>query len=89
MELPEYAPVRFDRISTREELFEVLEMLGGFEEPEGTELPSKCDLLTCIGTDPTVSAAEMLDTATSNEERLLMEIEPFTALRSTKAERIN
>ena len=90
MKLPNYAPVRSDRTSTREELFEVLEMLGGFEEPQDTELASTCDLFTSFGADPTISAAQILDGATSNEERLLMEMEPFiTALRSTGAERIN
>lgn len=89
MKLPEYAPATPDRISTREELFEVLEMLGGFEEPQDSELESTCDLLACLDTDPTVAAREMLEADTSNEERLLMEIEPFRVLRGAKAPRIN
>jgi len=89
MKLPEYAPTTPDRISTREELFEILEMLGGFEEPQDRELESTCDLFTCLDIDPTVTAAEPLERGTSTEERLLMEIEPFTRLRSGKAQRIN
>jgi hypothetical protein len=89
MKLPEYAPTTPDRLSTREELFEILEMLGGFEEPQDSGLGSTCDLLTCLDTDPTITAAEPLEAGTSTEERLLMEIEPFSALRSAKAQRIN
>lgn len=89
MKQPEYAPGSSDRISTREELFEVLEMLGGFEEPQDSEMESACDLFTCLDTDPTIMAADNLEADTSNEERLLMEIEPFVALRSGKAQRIN
>jgi hypothetical protein len=86
MKLPEYAPSTSDRISTREELFEVLELLGGFEEPQGTESTPKCDLFSCLEPDPTTSPAEILDALTSSEERLLTEIEPF---KNRKAERIN
>lgn len=88
MKLPEYAPATSDRISTREELFEVLELLGGFEEPQAAELAPNCDLFTCLEADPPESPAEILDALTS-EERLLMEIEPFNSLLSRKAERIN
>jgi hypothetical protein len=86
MKLPQYAPAPSDRISTREELFEVLEMLGGFEEPQVNEALSS-DLLSCLSTDPTVSAAEMVDA--SNEEHLLVELEPFSVLRSSKVQRIH
>ena len=89
MKQPEYVAGSSDRISTREELFEVLEMLGGFEEPQDSEMESTCDLFRCLEADPTIMAADNLEADTSNEERLLMEIEPFTALRSPKAERVN
>ena len=37
MKLPEYAPSMSDRVSTREELFEVLELLG-ITQPEAAEV---------------------------------------------------
>jgi hypothetical protein len=89
MKLPEYAPSTFDRASTREELFEVLELLGGFEEPQEPELGQTGDLLACLETDQTASPAELLDDVCTSEERLLLEIEPFNSLLSRKAERIN
>ncbi len=89
MKLPEYAPATADRASTREELFQVLELLGGFEEVQGTEPASSCDLFTCLEAEPTVSAAEIFDQGTTREERLLLEIEPFSSLLDRKAERIN
>ena len=95
MKLPEYAPATSDRISTREELFEVLEMLGGFEEPQDSELESSCELLTCLDTGATrldtgatMKAGDTLEEC-SSAERLLMEIDPFTTLRGVKAQRIN
>ena len=81
MKLPEYAPATSDRVSTREELFQILELLGGFEEA--------CELLARLEAEPTVSPAEILDQATTSEERLLLEIEPFSSLLDRKGERIN
>ena len=89
MKLPEYAPAAADRVSTREELFQVLELLGGFEEVQGTEPAPTCDLFSCLDAEPTLSPAEIIDQATSSEERLLLEIEPFSSLLDRKAERIN
>jgi hypothetical protein len=89
MKLPEYAPATPDRVSTREELFQVLELLGGFEEVQGTEPAPAGDLLACLEGGPTLSPAELLDQATTSEERLLLEIEPFSSLLDRKAERIN
>jgi hypothetical protein len=90
MKLPEYAPATPDRVSTREELFQVLEQLGGFEEVQGTEPAPARELLACLEAEPTLSPAEILDqVATSVEERLLLEIEPFGSLLNRKAERIN
>jgi hypothetical protein len=89
MKLPEYAPATPDRVSTREELFQVLELLGGFEEVQGTEPAPACDLLAYLEGGPTLSPAEVLDQATTSEERLLLEIEPFSSLLDRKAERIN
>lgn len=89
MKLPEYAPAGADRVSTREELFQVLELLGGFDEVQGTEPGPTCDLFTCLEAEPTVSPAEILDQVTTREERLLLEIEPFSSLLDRKAERIN
>jgi hypothetical protein len=88
MKLPEYAPSTSDRTSTRQELFEVLELLGGFEEPEDTEPAQTQDLLASLEADPTVFPGEV-DEAISSEERILLEVEPFNSLLSRKAERIN
>lgn len=89
MKLPEYAPPTLDRASTREELFEVLEVLGGFDEPPNAELERAGDLLTCLEADQTASPADIFDEVCTSEERLLMEIEPFNSLLSRKAQRIN
>jgi hypothetical protein len=89
MKPPEYTPSTSDRVSTREELLEVLEMLGGFEEPQDTELAQTRDLLACLEADGTVFPAESLDEDISSEERLLMEIEPFNSFLVRKAGRIN
>jgi hypothetical protein len=89
MKLPEYAPATADRVSTREELFQVLELLGGFEEVQGTEPDTTSDLFTCLEAEPTVTPVEILDQVTTSEERLLLEIEPFSSLLDRKAERIN
>lgn len=88
MKLPEYAPSASDRISTREELFQVLDLLGGFEEPQSTEPASIYDLLACLETEPTVFPAEP-DEFSASEERFLMEVETFNSLLGGKAERIN
>ena len=89
MKLPKYAPSTSDRVSTREELFQILELLGGFEEAQGTEPAPACELLARLEAEPTVSPAEILDQATTSEERLLLEIEPFSSLLDRKGERIN
>lgn len=92
MKLPEYAPSLpslSDRVSTREELFEVLELLGGFEEAQGTVPAAMCDLLGSLDADPTVSPAEFMDEVSTSDERFLMEMETFNSLLGRKAERIN
>jgi len=89
MKLPEYAPATPDRVSTREELFQVLELLGGFEEVQGSEPAPACELLACLEAEPALGSAEILDQATTSEERLLLEIESFSSLLDRKAERIN
>ena len=86
MKLPEYAPSTSDRVSTREELFQVLELLGGFEEPQSTEPGAAFDLFGCLETDSAAFPADSPDEL--SEERLLMEVETFNSLRG-KAERIN
>lgn len=87
MKLPEYAPSASDRASTREELFEVLEVLGGFE-PHETEFDETGELLACLEADQTALPTDLLEDICS-EERLLLEIEPFNSLLTRKAERIN
>jgi len=90
MKLPQSAPSTFDRVATREELFQVLEVLGGFEEPQATtELAQTRDLLACLETDSLITPSEILDELTSSEERLLRELDPFNSLLQEKAERVN
>ena len=55
MKLPGGAPPKSDRISTREELFQVIELLGGFEESQFAELAQKAELLACLETEPETS----------------------------------
>jgi hypothetical protein len=89
MRLPEYAPPMSDRVSTREELFEVLELLGGFEEVQGTEAAQTCDLLGGLEADPTVSPVEFLGDESITDEQFVVEMEHFNSLLGRKAERIN
>jgi hypothetical protein len=89
MKQPEYAPSTFDRVSTREELFEVLELVGGFEDLRDTDLDQTGDLLASMEGNQTASPGEILEELCTSEERLLLEIEPFNSLLSRKAERIN
>jgi hypothetical protein len=56
---------------------------------QGTEPAPAYDLLACLEGEPTLSPAEILDQVTTSEERLLLEIEPFSSLLDRKAERIN
>ncbi len=66
MKLPQSAPSTFDRVATREELFQVLEVLGGFEEPQATtELAQTRDPLACLETDSLITPSEILDELTS------------------------
>jgi hypothetical protein len=87
MKLPEYAPSTSDRASTREELSEVLELLGGFDEPQDTEFAQTSKVLASL--EVTVSTVEILDAVTTSEEQLLIEIGAFNSLLERKAERIN
>jgi hypothetical protein len=88
MKLPEYAPPMSDRVSTREELFEVLELLGGFEEVQSTEAAQTCDLLGGLEGDPTVSP-EFFGDDIATDEQFVGEMEHFNSLLGRKAERIN
>lgn len=88
MKLPGNAPSASDRASTREELFQVLEVLGGFAEPHETELDETGELLACLEADQTASPTDIPEDV-CNEERLLLELEPFNSIFSRKAERIN
>ena len=89
MKLPSSAPPKSDRISTREELFQVIELLGGFEESQFAELSQSAELLACLETEPD-APSEILEELISSEERLLTEIDSFDSLLAArKAERIN
>lgn len=89
MKLPSSAPPKSDRISTREELFQVIELLGGFEESQFAELAQRAELLACLETEPD-APSEILEELISSEERLLTEIDSFDSLLAArKAERIN
>jgi len=89
MKLPEYAPSTSDRLSTREELFQVLQLLGGFEEAQATESATEYDLLACLETEPTALPGESPDELSLGDEQFLMEVETFKSLFDGKRERIN
>jgi len=89
MKLPEYAPSTSDRVSTREELFQVLQLLGGFEEAQGTESASDYDLLSGLEIEPTVLPGESSDELSASDEQFLLEVETFNSLFNGKGERIN
>jgi hypothetical protein len=89
MKLPEHAPSTFDRVSTREELFQVLKLLGGFEEPQNVELASEFNLLASLETEPTVFPAEPAEELSASEEQFLMEVETFDSLLHGKVQRVN
>jgi hypothetical protein len=89
MKLPGYAPPRYDRVSTREELFQVMELLGGFEESQFAELAQKAGLIASLEMEPD-APSEILEELIASEERLLTEIDSFDSLLAArKAERIN
>jgi hypothetical protein len=89
MKLPGSAPPKSDRISTREELFQVIELLGGFEESQFAELAQRAGLIACLEGDPG-TPSEILEELIASEERLLTEIDSFDSLLAArKAERIN
>ena len=88
MKLPGGAPPMSDRISTREELFQVLELLGGFEESQLAELLQRTELIASLGNEPD-TPSEILEELITREERLLTELDPFDSLLARKAERIN
>jgi hypothetical protein len=89
MKMQEHVASASDRASTREELFEVLQLLGSFEETLEPELAQTGDGLACLEVDDAASPADLLEEVGSREERRLMEMEPFNSLRSRKVERIN
>jgi hypothetical protein len=89
MKLPRCAPPKSDRISTREELSQVIELLGGFEESQFAELAQRAELIACLETGPD-APSEILEELIASEERLLTEIDSFDSLLAArKAERIN
>jgi hypothetical protein len=89
MRLPQNVPSNSDRTSTREELFEVIELLGGFDEPQGTDLAQTAGLLACLRSGIADSPAEIVNELTTSEEQVLLEMEPLTALMARKAEPVN
>lgn len=88
MKLPGSALPMSDRISTRAELFQVLEVLGGFDESQFAELAQKANLIACLETESN-TPSEILEELIASEERLLTEIDPFESLLARKADRIN
>lgn len=88
MKLPGGAPPLSDRISTREELFQVLELLGGFEESQLAALLQQADLTGCLENEAD-TPSEILEELIASEERFLTELDPFDSLLARKAERIN
>jgi hypothetical protein len=89
MRLPQNVPSNSDRTSTREELFEVIELLGGFDEPQGTDLTQTPGLLACLKSGIADSPAEILGELSTSEEQVMLEMEPLAALMSRKAEPVN
>jgi hypothetical protein len=78
-----------DRISTREELCQVIKVLGGFEQPLDVELNQTTDLVACLEIEPPDELAELRNELSASEEQLVLETEPFQALRQRKSETIN
>jgi hypothetical protein len=89
MKLPECAPSTSDRASTREELFDVLELLGGFDEPQDAKFAQTSELLASLEAESAVSPVEILDAVATSEEQFLLEMGAFHSLLEKKAERIN
>jgi len=88
MKPPAGTPPRCDRISTPAELFQVLEVLGGFDESQFAELAQRADLVACLETESDIPS-EILEELIASEERLLTEIDPLDSLLANKADRIN
>ena len=89
MKLPEHAPSLSDRASTREELFEILKLIGAFEEPQGIEQALTCDRFASLEANQAATPAEILEDAGASEERFFIEAESLDSLFGRKGERIN
>ena len=89
--MSDYIPVKSDRLSTREELIQVLELIGELESaPVGDATEPEGDLLTCLEAEDSASTtSDLLDEFASKEEQLLRDIEPFHVPGTRKAEQIN
>jgi len=73
-----------DRLSTREELFQVIELIG-LEESADARL-SHLDLIADLQADAS-DAVETMESLSEREEQLMLETEPFQS--HGKIERIN
>jgi len=76
-----------DRISTREELCEVIELLGRFEQTLDTE--HRADLVARMEANPSDGFSEPAEGLTDDEAQLLLETEPLAAWHPRKSDRIN
>ena len=75
-------------VTTREELLELLEYVSGVEEPQVSEVAEAAELLVCLGAEDR-TPSDLAEEWTSNEARLLSEIDPFESLRVNEAKIIN
>ena len=87
MKSPKHEFERADRMATREELFQVLELLGGFEA-EAARMGSARERLEGLGEDGTRFSG-MAEDWTASEEELFNGIGAFGVSTPSKIERIN
>jgi hypothetical protein len=78
-----------DRVSTREELCEVIELLGRFEQALDTELTHTADLIARMEANLSDGFCEPVEELTDDEAHLLLETEQLVAWRPRKSDRIN
>ena len=78
-----------DRVSTREELCEVIELLCCFEQALDAEFMHTADLIARMEANLSEGFSESAEGLTDDEAQLLLETEPFAAWHPRKGDRIN
>jgi hypothetical protein len=89
MKLPEHSPSMSDRASTREELFEILELIGPVEEPQGIKQAPTCERFASLEANRAATATEILEDVGAGEERFFIDVESLDSLFGRKGQRIN